>query len=89
MTVFDPTESATADDAAPEATDPPFTVTLEPASDVVGVTVIEFTLLATLAEYEVVPDANDGDKVPSLRASPEREESSLGVASSRLTVSPP
>ena len=61
----------------------PFTVTVAFTSDVVGVTAIEVVPLGTLAEYEVVPDANTGDKFPELIV---RSESVASELAARVTV---
>src|SRR5690349_488235 len=70
--VLSPTAKAMAGEADPLATVLPFTVIVEPAAAAVGVTVMEFTLLATEAVYDVVLEANAGVSVPLLKLRPER-----------------
>jgi len=53
-----------AEEAFPEAVLIPLTVTVEPLSVVVGVTVIDVTLTSTLSEYAVVAAEKDGEMVP-------------------------
>jgi hypothetical protein len=50
----------------PLATAVPLTVIVAEPSFLVGVSVIELTVLLTVAEYTVVPPANDGLNVPLL-----------------------
>jgi hypothetical protein len=64
LTVFDPTVNGITPDALPLVTETPFTVTVAPTFDTVGVTVNEVTALPTDAEYEVVAETNVGLKVP-------------------------
>lgn len=57
---FDPTLKAIDDDADPDVTGTPFTVTIAFASVVVGVTEIDVTLVPTAAVYAVTAEANVG-----------------------------
>jgi hypothetical protein len=59
-----PAVMACAEDALPDVTALPPTVTVAAASVVVGVSVTDGTPFATLAEYVTVLAANDGDSVP-------------------------
>jgi hypothetical protein len=59
-----PAVMACADDALPDVTALPPTVTVARASLVVGVTVTDATPFATLAVYVMVAAANAGDSVP-------------------------
>lgn len=64
VNVFEPTARANAFEALPLVTAVPLTAIVEFASTTVGVTVIAVVAFETLAVYEVVPDANAGDRVP-------------------------
>jgi hypothetical protein len=59
-----PAVMACADDALPDVTALPPTVTVAAASFVVGVTFTDATPFATLAVYVMVAAANDGERVP-------------------------
>ena len=59
-----PAVMACADDALPDVTVLPPTVTVASASLVVGVTFTDATPFATLAVYVMVAAANDGERVP-------------------------
>lgn len=63
--VVDPAVSEIAPDADPEATETPFTVTVDVESVTVGVTVIDDVALdSPETVYELVPERNDGLSVP-------------------------
>lgn len=70
--VFEPTFSEIEPEAEPEVTVVPLTLMLAEVSVRVGVTVIEVTLFATEAKYEVVAEAKVGDNVPSEVVSTDR-----------------
>jgi hypothetical protein len=59
-----PAVMACAEEALPDVTALPPTVTVAAASVVVGVTVTDGTPFATLAVYVPVDEANEGDSVP-------------------------
>jgi hypothetical protein len=69
--------------ALPEVTVVPFTFTVAVLSLTVGVTVIDATVFATEAVYEVVALANVGDRVPL--ESPKLDKSAFADAA-RVTV---
>jgi hypothetical protein len=63
--VVDPAVSEIAPDADPEATETPFTVTVDVESVTVGVTVIDDVALdSPETVYELVPERNEGLNVP-------------------------
>jgi len=64
--------NVTGEEALPEAVLIPLTVTVEPLSLVVGVTVIDVTLTSTLSEYAVVAAENDGEMLPEETAREDR-----------------
>jgi hypothetical protein len=66
IVVADPAVSDIAPDAACETTATVCTVTVAPLEVTVGVTVTDATLFGTVEVYDVVPDANAGDREPSL-----------------------
>jgi hypothetical protein len=64
--VFVPTESGRDEDAEPDATVVPFTVTVELGWVTVGVTVVDATANETDEVYEVVPETKEGVIDPPL-----------------------
>ena len=67
-----PTTNGKLAEADPEVTAVPFTVMVAAGSLVVGVTVTEVIVLATLTVYDVVPGAKTGAKVPLLMDNADR-----------------
>jgi hypothetical protein len=75
----DPTRRGILGDAAPLATNPPFTVMVEPVAFAVGVTVIETVVAVTASEYDVVTESKVGVRVPVETVSDFRDASGIGV----------
>lgn len=70
--VLAPVFKAMAPEELPESIVAPFTVTVAVGSAVVGITVTEVTVLATLAVYALVDAAKAGLRVPLLMVKPAR-----------------
>jgi hypothetical protein len=83
VTVLLPTLSEIADVAEPEVAEVPLTVIVALAWVRVGVTVIEVTELATVEVYEVVAEANVGERVAVVKTSVDNVET---VEAARVTV---
>jgi hypothetical protein len=69
VVVVEATVSPIADDAPPDVTGVPFTVTVAPVDVTVGVTVTDATLFTIVEVYDVVPDAKATFSEPSLSTS--------------------